>query len=227
MSRSVYVIIPVYNEEKVIRGVIESILKLFPNVVCVDDGSLDGSAKEITKTKAHLVKHPMNLGQGASLQTGLEYALLSKKAKYFVTFDADGQHDIKDAQKMLYELKKSGCDIVLGSRFLQKQSVRKVPLKKKILLRLALWFTLLTSGLKLTDTHNGLRVFNRKAAEAIEITLPGMAHASEMLTIIRQKDLSYKEIPVTIHYNSYSMAKGQSMFNAINILFDLMAKGKR
>jgi glycosyltransferase involved in cell wall biosynthesis len=226
-NNSVYVIIPVYNEGKVIREVVGNVLKYFPNVVCVDDGSKDNSSSEISKTKAHLVKHPLNLGQGGALQTGLEYALLDPRAEYFITFDADGQHSIIDAQKMLGELKKEDFDIILGSRFLDKSSTSRVPYSKRILLKLALWFTLLTSGLELTDTHNGLRVFNRKAAEAIDITLSDMAHASEILTIIRQKKLKYKEVPVTISYSEYSMSKGQSMFNAVNIVFDLIVRGKK
>jgi glycosyltransferase involved in cell wall biosynthesis len=226
-NNSVYVIIPVYNEGKVIREVVENVLKYFPNVVCVDDGSKDNSINEISKTKARLVKHPLNLGQGGALQTGLDFALLDQRAEYFITFDADGQHGIMDAQKMLDELKKEDFDIILGSRFLEKSSTSRVPYGKRILLKLALWFTLLTSGLELTDTHNGLRVFNRKAAEAIDITLSDMAHASEILSIIRKKNLKYKEVPVTISYSEYSMSKGQSMFNAVNIVFDLIVKGKK
>jgi glycosyltransferase involved in cell wall biosynthesis len=227
MNDSVYVIIPVYNEGKVIQEVVEIVLKTFPNVVCVNDGSSDNSADEISKTKAHLINHPINLGQGGALQTGLDYALLDPKAKYFITFDADGQHSIEDAQRMLAELQKEHFDVILGSRFLEKNSARNVPLKKRVLLKLAVWFTLITSGLELTDTHNGLRVFNRKAVEAIDITLPNMAHASEILTIIRQEELKYKEVPVTIHYSEYSMSKGQSMLNAVNIIFDLLVKGRK
>jgi glycosyltransferase involved in cell wall biosynthesis len=227
MNNSVYIIIPVYNEGKVIREVVEKVLKSFSNVVCVNDGSSDNSADEISKTKAHLINHPINLGQGGALQTGLDYALLDPKAKYFITFDADGQHSIEDAQRMLAELQKEHFDVILGSRFLEKNSARNVPLKKRVLLKLAVWFTLITSGLELTDTHNGLRVFNRKAVEAIDITLPNMAHASEILTIIRQEELKYKEVPVTIHYSEYSMSKGQSMLNAVNIIFDLLVKGRK
>ncbi len=81
-----YIIIPVYNEEKVIRSVARQVTKIFPNVVCVNDGSKDHSAHEIEKTQAILVNHPINLGQGAALQTGIEYALQDPKAQYFVTF---------------------------------------------------------------------------------------------------------------------------------------------
>ena len=95
-SAEVAIIIPVFNEAEVIKGVVNKVLKHFEYVVCVDDGSLDDSVAAISQTKARLVKHPVNLGQGASLQTGIEFALLNKNIQYFVTYDADGQHDIND-----------------------------------------------------------------------------------------------------------------------------------
>ncbi len=221
------VIIPVYNEGKVIKGVVTTVLEHFKWVICVNDGSRDNSAAEIAKTKAILINHPLNMGQGAALQTGLEYASDLPGVEYFVHFDADGQHGIDDVLKMLKVLRRGQYDIVLGSRFLEKASTSQVPFKKRLLLRLAVVFTRLTTGLRLTDAHNGLRVFNRRAAEALEITLPDMAHASEILSIIRNKKLRYTEVPVTIHYNEYAVAKGQSMLNAVNIAYDILAKGKK
>src|SRR5512142_1300371 len=95
-NSDVWIIIPVYNEEKVIAGVVDEVTLTFPNVVCVDDGSADQSAAEIAGTRAHLVRHPINLGQGAALQTGLRYALARDGGRFFVTFDADGQHRVED-----------------------------------------------------------------------------------------------------------------------------------
>ena len=114
----VWVIIPVYNEAPVIADVVEGLLPRFPHVVCVDDGSRDGSAELIFATPAHLVRHPVNLGQGAALQTGLEYALLQPGAEYFVTFDADGQHRVEDAEALVRTVKDGVADVALGSRFL-------------------------------------------------------------------------------------------------------------
>lgn len=226
MNGSVYVIIPVYNEGKVIRGVVEDVIKIFPNVVCIDDGSTDSSSREISNTKAQIVKHPMNLGQGGALQTGLEYALLDPKAKYFVTFDADGQHMVNDVEKMLTVLRKEDLDIILGSRFMG--TVENIPKLKKAMLKLAVKFTNKTSGLKLTDAHNGLRVFNRKVAEGLNIKNPDFSHASEIIETISDKKFKYKEVPVTILYTKYSKTKGQSIFNAVNmgldILFDRLIK---
>lgn len=215
------IIIPVYNEGRVIKKVLQSVLKYYKYVVCVNDGSRDNSSSEILKTNAHLVEHPINMGQGAALQTGIEFAR-QLPVDYFVTFDADGQHRLEDVVSMLDEIKTGNYDIILGSRFLG--TALNMDTKKKVILKLAIQFSNLTTGLKLTDTHNGLRVFNRKVAEEIQITMADMAHASEILEIIAKHKYRYKEIPVTIEYTDYSKGKGQSAINAINIGFDTLLR---
>jgi polyprenyl-phospho-N-acetylgalactosaminyl synthase len=212
-------IIPVYNEQTVIAKIINEIPKKYL-VICVNDGSTDNSEKEIEKTRALIVNHPINLGQGAALQTGIEYALQLSKIEYFVTFDADGQHSVKDAEKMLDDIKKNKVDIVIGSRFLGE--ALNISLMKKILLKLATRFTNLLSGVNLTDTHNGLRVFNRNFAENVNLLMPGMAHSSEIIDKIGRGKWRYLEVPVTIKYNDYSRSKGQSMLNSVNILADIL-----
>jgi polyprenyl-phospho-N-acetylgalactosaminyl synthase len=220
MNPDTSVIIPVYNEEHAVRPVIQQLSKHFKNIVCVDDGSQDNSAAVIAKTAAQLVKHPINLGQGAALQTGIDFALQDSAIKYFITFDADGQHRVEDALKLLHYARKHPVDIVLGSRFLGNAS--NVSFVKKTFLQLAVLFSNATSGLKLTDAHNGLRVLNRTAAEKLRITMPDMAHASEIINKIAKQKLRYAELPVTIKYNAYSKAHGQSMLNSVNITFDLL-----
>lgn len=221
INTNVAFIIPVYNEEKVIQGVIQSILKEFKYVVCVNDGSRDASSKAIAKTKAFLVEHPINMGQGAALQTGIEFAR-QLPVDYFVTFDADGQHRIKDVIKMLKKITTGKYDIILGTRF--KGSTTGMKASKRVLLKAGIKFSNALSGLKLTDTHNGLRLFNRKVAEEIQITLPDMSHASEIVEIIAAKKYRYVEIPVTIDYTEYSKAKGQPVINAVNIAFDALLR---
>lgn len=221
MKNETYVIIPVYNEAKVVGDVIRNVKKHYKKVVCVDDGSRDNSSLEIIKAGGILVRHPINLGQGAALQTGIEYALHDPNAAYFVTYDADGQHQLHDVQHMLKVLKEDAADIVIGSRFLGKKAENMSHLKK-VLLKMAVKFTNRTSGLRLTDAHNGLRVFNRHVAERLNITMPDFAHASEIVERIASEKFKYKEVPVTIVYTDYSRAKGQSVFNAINIGFDVL-----
>lgn len=217
----VAIIIPVYNEEQVIGNVVRSVLSKFKHVVCVNDGSKDDSASRIKDAGAYLVEHPINMGQGAALQTGIEFAR-QLPVDYFVTFDADGQHRLEDAIAMVNELRKKRNDIILGSRFLGSTVGMKK--SKALILKLAVRFSNFTSGIKLTDTHNGLRAFNRRVAETIQITMPDMAHASEILEIISQQGYKYKEMPVTIEYSDYSRAKGQTLINAINIGFDALLR---
>lgn len=222
-SKNTAIIIPVYNECKVIEGVVNNVLKHFETVVCVNDGSKDNSWGAICNTKAHGVNHIINMGQGAALQTGLEYAKTLPEIEYFVTFDADGQHKIADVQLMLERITAEKVDIALGSRFLG--TTKNMPKVKRVLLKTALFVSNTMTGMKLTDVHNGLRVLSRRAATEIEITLPGMAHASEITDIIRKNKISFVEVPVTIEYSEYSMSKGQPMVNSINILFDTFMKG--
>ncbi|MBK8869150.1 MAG: glycosyltransferase family 2 protein [Dermatophilaceae bacterium] len=212
-------LIPAYNESSAIVEVIHNIPEEF-DVVCVDDGSKDDTAAVINGTRAQLVRHCINLGQGAALQTAIDYALQDEDYDYFVTFDADGQHRIEDVRSMIDVMKSRDVDIVLGSRFLDDTS--NVPALKRAILKLAVRFSNTTSGLHLTDTHNGLRVMNRHAAESMKLRMPDFSHASEIVTRIQELNLKYEEIPVTIIYSDYSRSKGQSVLNAINIAFDVI-----
>ena len=221
----VWVVIPVYNEGSVIADVVAGVLPTFPNVVCVDDGSRDDSADHIVGTAAHLVSHPVNLGQGAALQTGLEYALLQEGAEYFVTFDADGQHRVEDAAELVRAVRDGGADVALGSRFLG--GTAHVPWLKRALLKTVAALSPAARRLQLTDAHNGLRVLNRAAASQLKITMNGMAHASEIVDYLARSELEVTEVPVTVLYTDYSKAKGQSLINGVNILFDLSLRSRR
>lgn len=213
---------PLYNEAQVVGEVVRAALETFPNIVCVDDGSSDESAAVAAAAGAVVVRHPINLGQGAALRTGLDYALLDTAADWFVTFDADGQHRIEDALAMVNRLATGSVDVVIGSRFLDGRT--KPGLLKKIVLRMAVIFQGLTTGVKLTDAHNGLRAFNREAAASIKIRQNRMAHASEIVSEIGRLRLRYAEQPVHVIYTEYSRSKGQSLWNSVNILNDLFFK---
>lgn len=220
----VWLIIPVYNEAPVIAGVVEEALGTFPNIVCVDDGSSDGSPDQVAGTGAHLVRHPVNLGQGAALQTGLRYALSQPGAERFVTFDADGQHRVEDVVSMLGIAHERSADAVLGSRFLMPDG--GVPWQKRLVLRTAAAVSPTARRLKLSDAHNGLRLFNREAASRLNITMNGMAHASEITGFLARSGLRVTEAPVSIRYTEYSRNKGQSLINGVNILFDISLNRK-
>lgn len=211
-----YVVIAAFNEAQVIRSVVGEVVAAGWQVVVVDDGSRDDTAGAASVPGATVLRHAVNLGQGASLQTGIDYAL-RRGAHQIVTFDADGQHCCDDIPELLAAL--ATHDIALGSRFLGKDAVG-VTRRRRALLRTATSISNRMSGLQLTDAHCGLRAFRATAAPALQITQDRMAHASELLRKIQASGLRVKEVPVTVKYTEHSMRKGQSGFQAIRILFD-------
>ena len=209
-----YIIIPAYNEEKVIQKTLEELYQegYTKNIVIIDDCSTDNTKRIATKF-GFLIEQKINKGQGAALRTGIKYAL-EQGAKKIVTFDSDGQHDPKDIKSILDELDK--FEVVLGSRFIGQTT--NLPLLRRIMLKGSVILCRLFYGLKLTDSHNGLRGFRSESASKIMITEDRMLHASEILQRISEQKLSYTEVPVHIRYTEYSLKKGQSIWNAFNIL---------
>ena len=214
-----WLIVPCYNEGTVIFDVLTHARETFPNIVAVNDGSRDDSAAQIRAAGAHLVNHPVNLGQGAAIQTGVEYARAQPGARYFVTFDADGQHQVKDVVRMVERLRAEPVDIIVGTRF-AGQDNSQVPWIKRVVLKTVVLLSPRTKKLGLSDAHNGLRAFNRKVADEMNIRMNGMSHASEIVTMIDNNGWRVDEEPVDILYTEYSMSKGQSLINGVNILAD-------
>lgn len=220
-AAGVFVVIPAYNEGAAVGDVVSSVRSEYRNVVVVDDGSRDNTEDEARKGGATVLRHIINRGQGAALQTGIDYAV-QHGAQIVVTFDADGQHRLEDVARLIDALDKEQADVAVGSRFLDLRS--KVPLPRRMLLRVAAVFMRFTSGMPLTDAHNGLRAIRRSAAQKIRLTLDGMAHASEIVDQMYVHKLRVTEVPVVIRYSEYSMAKGQSSSAAFRIAFDYLVK---
>jgi glycosyltransferase involved in cell wall biosynthesis len=221
----VWIVVPAFNEASVIGDVITELRAVFSHVVCVDDGSRDDTGELALRAGAHVVRHPVNLGQGAAIQTGVEYARRQPGAQTFVTFDADGQHRIKDVIAMLDRLSAGDVDIVIGTRFAEPGAT-KTPLLKRIVLRSAAWLSPRSRRLGLTDAHNGLRVFNTTVADKLNLTMNGMSHAGEFIALIAENHWRVVEEPVEILYTDYSMSKGQPLLNGVNIIFDGFLRGR-
>ena len=217
-----WIVIPLYNEATVIGRVVTSLLEHFEHVVCIDDGSTDGSAAVARAAGARVLHHPVNLGQGAALQTGMSYVCSQPSARYIVTFDADGQHRIEDAIGMLRFAREHDLAIVFGSRFLDDRT--NPGWIKKTILKTAVRVTNLTTGLRLTDAHNGLRTMRVDAASQIELEQDRMAHATEIVLKLGRTGLPWREYPVELLYTDYSKSKGQSVLNSVNILVDLLVR---
>ena len=177
------------------------------------------------------MRHIVNRGQGAALQTGMEYAL-EEGADVIVHFDADGQHDPSNIAYLIEPILRNQAEVVLGSRFLNSKFQipnskqisnlkSQIPIKKQIILKLAVLHQWFFSGLKVTDNHCGLRAFSRAAAERVKITQDRMSHASEILDQIARHKLKFIEVPVSVKYTDYSLQKGQkSFFGSLRIIYD-------
>lgn len=215
---AVWIVIPGYNEDAVIGQTVASLARWLPAVVVVDDGSTDRTAAAAEAAGATVLRHAVNLGQGAALATAIRYALI-RGAEFIVTFDADGQHRPDDIDRLLETAWQREADVVLGSRFLGEAA--NMPTSRHLLLRLAAAYTRWTTGLPVTDSHNGLRLFTRRAAEQLRVRQNRMAHASEILDWLSASDLRVVEAPVRIVYTDYSLRKGQGLFASFNILWDL------
>ena len=216
----ILIVIPAYNEEKMIGKVIADIKKEgYKNIVVVDDGSVDKTSEVAKKAGATILRHILNLGQGAAIETGLEYCR-KINADIVVTYDADGQFRAFEIKKVIQPILDKKADVVLGSRFLGKTV--NMPFLKKLTLKGAIFFTDIFSNIKLTDTHNGFRAFSKNALNKIFINHSGMAHASDIIDQIKRYNLRYQEAPVTVLYTDYSLKKGQSILNSIKIVLDLL-----
>lgn len=222
-KNAIYVVIAAYNEGTAIAAVLDDLrAEGYRNIVVVNDGSRDNTAETVRAKGATVLSHIVNLGQGAALQTGIEYAF-QKGAAFVATFDADGQHSAADIAALWSRLTESAADIALGSRFLGK--AENITFLKKMVLKAGILVNYMFTGLLLTDAHNGLRLLTRKAVEEIRIDQDGMAHATEILENIAQRGLKFIEVPVTIRYTRYSKEKGQKLSNSVGIFIDtLLAK---
>ncbi len=213
----IFLVLPAFNEEqkigRVIRGLFEHGYK---NIVVVDDGSSDNTFQEAQAAGATVVRHQINRGQGAALQTGNEFAI-KNGAETIVHFDSDGQFNVVDIATGLELLKNKNLDIVFGSRFLDNRS--KIPFfKKYFILPISRFINNFFTGLKLTDVHNGFRIMTRESAQKITISQDKMAHNTEIPRQVKDNNLRYGELPVEVVY----LENGQGVVGGFKILFDLL-----
>lgn len=222
LGKNVCILLPFYNEAEVIADVIFDLKNKEYFVLGIDDGSNDASWEIVKNMGIHVIRHSINIGQGAALQTGIEFARMNPNFQYFVTFDSDGQHKVENIEKVLEPLLVNSADIVFGTRFQDDKT--KFPLIKRLILQMAIKYTKLSTGVPLTDTHNGFRALSRNAINKVNLSFSGMTHASEFVEQAGRAELRIKEVPVHILYTKYSKRKGQSIWNAINILTDLFLR---
>lgn len=216
---NLFIVIPAYNEEKVIGQTLDSLPKKMQHfttlsTVVVDDGSQDKTFLVAKKRKVVVLRHILNRGLGAALKTGLDYAR-NHDADIAVTFDADGQHHYSDIEKVVRPIIKKKVEVVIGTRF--KKHGRKVPKSRTFINFVSNIITLAMFQIWTTDSQSGFRAFSKKALEKIELSGQRMEVSSEFFKEIKFKKLKFKEVPIKAIYTDYSLAKGQSLTNSMNV----------
>lgn len=208
----VFIVVPAYNEENSIKKVIVDLKSHgYEHIVVVADGSADDTYNKAQETGVYVLKHMINCGAGAATKTGIDAALILG-ADIVVTFDGDGQHSAKDIKKLLPPIQEKKVEVVIGSRFLQKN---KIPIMRRVLNFLGNILTFMLGGVWVSDSQSGLKAFSRMAAKKIEIHTSGFEFCSEIMRNIAEKNLSYKEVPIDVLYSTETMAKGQNFANGI------------
>lgn len=223
----VCIVIPAFNEEKAIGAVVKETLNELKKsgfeksqVVVVDDGSKDNTVFEATKNGAHVIRHILNSGAGAATATGLSFAE-REGFSIAATMDADGQHLPRDIVTGVKLMEKSSTDLMIGSRLIDSQGMSKVKVLGNKGLSL---ITYMLFGIDSTDSQSGLRLFSRNALEKLRWKTSGYEFCSEMLWRAKQSGLSINEYPITAIYTDYSKSKGQSNWNAVNIVKSLLLR---
>ncbi len=221
------VIIPAYNEENAIGKVITKVPQYIPDIgpvriYVVDDGSVDKTGNIALKAGAHVVHHAINLGVGATTITGMQ-AALRDGADILVTLDGDGQHDPTEIEALVTPIAENDVDFVIGSRFLKKPN-KQTPKIRIVGNRIMNIITFLFYRVWISDTQSGYKAFSAKTASRMHLSFFGYEICSEMIGEIRRLKLTYQEVPIKAIYSQYSLKKGQSALNGVNILLRMITR---
>lgn len=219
------IIVPALNEQAVLSKVLGTLPRKIADIdnleiLVVDDGSVDDTSKIARAAGVNVVRHMVNRGLGAAIKTGLAWAK-NQNADLAITFDADGQHNPHDIQKLIEPIVKNQADLAIGSRFKVRQNI---PADRLILNWLANLFTYLIFGVFSTDSQSGLRAFSRKALDLIDYRADRMEFSTEILVEAKRNDLKVTEVPISAIYTEYSRKKGQSNLNAFPVFVRILLK---
>ncbi len=222
LKMKVFVVIPAYNESKTMERVMKGLENKDLHIIVVDDGSVDDTCKIVknffdkSNLSGSVYRHILNRGLGASLKTGIE-AALAKNPDIIVTFDADGQHDPNDIDRIFEPIIKGRADVVIG-----KRDFSKMPFTKKLGNYIMNTITWIFYGIYVRDSQSGLRAFNRKAAKALNISTRGYGVSSEIVKEIKRNQLKFEEMPIRTIYTDYSMSKGTNLKVGFKILIRMI-----
>jgi glycosyltransferase involved in cell wall biosynthesis len=212
------IVIPAYNEARMIGEVVRSARAVAEAVVVVDDGSADRTGEIAANAGAIVVTHVMNRGYGAGTATGIA-AALRLGAEAIVTFDADGQHRASDVPRIVAPLERGEADVVMGVRTME---TGRIPVTRRLAHWCANALTYALFGRWVTDSHSGLRAFSRRMAEGMDLKCDRMEVASEIIKEIHRGGWRLAEVPIVPIYTDYSLSKGQSFTVGIKTAWRLI-----
>jgi len=219
-SKNIYIVIPAFNEERVICDVLQEVKNAgYENIIVVDDGSSDNTYAAAVRFPGIVsVKHFLNRGKGAAIKTGMEAAKILG-ADIAVTMDGDGQHNPRDIAKML-KIIGQGYDVVLGTRL---KNSKGMPFYKIAANHIGNFFTFIFYGLWVTDSQSGFRAYSKKALDLIDTRTDRYEYDSEVIREIYRHNMKYAEVPIEVRYTEYSMHKKhkQNLKNGIKTLIKM------
>jgi len=220
----IFIVVPAYNEEKMIGNTLKKLKdEGYSNIIVVDDGSKDNTYKIAREEGVIVCRHVINRGLGGALGTGIKCAL-EYDPKVIVTFDADGQHDPKDIEKVARPILYEDYDVIIGSRLMDKEELKNMPLVKRIGNWGLNFLTYLIGGHIVTDSQSGLRAFSNRAAKIILSNLKSNKYevSSEFIVLIKRNNLKFKEVPIKTIYTDYSMSRGTNIITGFKIFIKLI-----
>ena len=219
MGAKTFIVIPVYNEQKVIGDVIADLFKHgYNNIIVVDDGSTDDIYSAIKSLPVYFTRHIINRGKGSALRTGMKTAQ-QLGADCIVTIDGDGQHAAADIEKLTKKINE-GYDIALGYR---EFNTKDMPLIKIAANHFANTLVWLLFGVRVKDSQSGFKAYSHKALSLIKTSFDSYEHESEILSNIRQHNLSYAQVPIQTIYTNYSQTKDrrQKISNGFKMIYKM------
>jgi glycosyltransferase involved in cell wall biosynthesis len=215
----IFVVIPLFNEKKHIASVIKNVSKYKLPIVVVDDGSTDGSGlkiialrdKELRNKNVTVLTHRINLGKGAAMKTGADYAF-SRGADAVIFMDSDGQHEASDLLKFIDALKDDRYDVILGSRNLNYG----VPLVRFLGNKFASVLMVLLFKVYVSDVICGFRAITKDGYKKVKWDSDGYGVETEMVARIGKNKTKFSEIPVQTIY--HDVVKGVTLLDAFEVL---------
>jgi glycosyltransferase involved in cell wall biosynthesis len=214
----IMVAIPAFNEEVAIGSIVARCKKYADSVVVIDDGSKDHTVEVAMLVGAEVISHKKNGGYGAAIKTCFDVAR-ARGVSAMVIIDGDGQHDPDNIPMLIAEMKRTGADIVIGSRFIKgNEKNQHIPAFRKVGMKVLDTATVISSGLKISDSQSGFRAYSENAIHEINLGDEGMGVGSEILIKAADVNLEIVEVPIKTRYDIPDTSTKNPVVHGVEVL---------